>query len=257
MTGNNRRVKDQVQAGPAMTRRQHVDDLFARGREHEMRHELVPARGFLEEALVEATAAGMMRVTIRAHLLLGVVSHKENDLVAARPHLETGLTMALAAGDTQLEAYVRQEVGFLLLGEGEPETARTEFLRVVGLAPGVGIVNLTGNGLSGMGVALLALGRTQEAIPLLLGALGLRTEIGDLEQQHLDLVHLANAALLLGNKPVAGSVTGFLAGSPETSKGMYAHDRRTFDTVVSAVGPGPAAAGFDEARSLVASLTAI
>jgi hypothetical protein len=204
-----------------MTGRQHVDELFARGREHEMRHELVPARRFLEEALVGATAAGMTRVMIRAHLLLGVVSHKENDLVAARPHTETGLTMALAAGDTQLEAYARQEVGFLLLGEGEPETARAECLRVVGLAPGVGIVNLTGNGLSGIGVALLALGRTPEAVPFLLGALG---------------------------------VIGFLADSPETSKGMYAHDRRTFDTVVSAVGTGPAAAGFDEARSLVASL---
>lgn len=237
-----------------MTGRQHVDELFARGREHEMRHELVPARGFLEEALAAATAAGMTRVTTRAHLLLGVVSLKENNLVAARPHLETGLTMALAAGDTQLEAYARQEVGFLRLGEGKPGTARSEFLRVVGLAPGVGIVNLTGNGLSGMGVSLLALGRTDEAVPFLLGALGIRTEIGDLEQQHVDLVHLAHAALLLGYEPAAVGVAGFLAGSPETSSGMYAHDRRTFDTVVSAVGTGPAAAGFDEARSLVASL---
>jgi hypothetical protein len=163
--------------------------------------------------------------------------------------------MAIAANDTQMEAYAHQELGFLLLlGEGDPEAAGSEFLRVIGLAPASDIVNLTGNGLSGLGVSLLARDRPTEAVPFLLGALGIRTEIGDLEQQHVDLVHLAHAALLLGNKPVADAVTGFLAGTPETSLGMYAHDRRTFDLIVSATDTGPAASGLTEARFLVASI---
>ncbi|TDD63463.1 hypothetical protein E1263_00485 [Kribbella antibiotica] len=249
-------MADQVEAGQHLTERQRIDELFRRGREHEMQHEVVPARRFFEDALAAATTAGLMDVVMNTHAFLGIVSLKENNLVAARPHLETALAMALAANTTSLEAYARQELGFLLLGEGQPAAARLEFLRVVALAPSVGIVNLTGNGLSGMGVSLLALGRTIEAVPLLLGALGIRTEIGDLEQQHVDLVHLAHAALLLGNQTVATAVTGFLVCSQETSKGMYAHDRRTLATVVSAVGTSPAAAGFDEARSLVASLAA-
>ncbi|GAB3953733.1 hypothetical protein GCM10029976_094490 [Kribbella albertanoniae] len=237
-----------------MGERQRVEKLFRRGREHEMRHEVAPARRYLDQALAEAAAAGFTDLVLSVHLTLGVVSHKADDLVAARPHLETALAMALEAGNAKMEAYARQELGFLLLGEGKPEAARTEFLRVLGLAPAVGIVNLTGNGLSGLGVALLALGRTKESIPFLLGALGIRTEIEDVEQQHLDLVHLAHAALLLGNGPVAARVVGLLTGSPETSSGLYAHDRRTFDTLVCELGAGPAAVGFDEARTLVASL---
>ncbi|WP_133979530.1 hypothetical protein [Kribbella voronezhensis] len=247
-------MTDQVEPGPDIAGRQYVDELFRRGRQHEMRHEVVPARRLFGEVLAAATAAGLLELVRKAHAFLGIVSLKENNLEAARPHLETALSMALAAGDTSLEAYTRQEFGFLLLGEGEPAAAHSEFLRVLGLAPSVGIVNLTGNGLSGMGVSLLALGRTADAVPFLLGALGIRTEIGDLEQQHVDLVHLAHAALLLDNEPVAAGVAGLLAGSPETKSGMYAHDRRTLDTVLSAVGADSPAAGFDEARSLVSRL---
>lgn len=237
-----------------MTGRQRIDELFRRGREHEMRHELVPARKFLQEALAAAEAAGLADMTMATHQLLGVVSHKENDPAAARLHLETCLAMALATRNVQREAYARQELGFLLLGASEPEAASAEFRQVLGLAPGVGIVNLTGNGLSGLGVALLAVNRPDDAVPLLLGALGIRTELGDVENQHVDLVHLAHAALLLDHLAVAVRVTGFLASSPETSLGMYAHDRRALATVVSVAGTGPAAAGFDDARALVASL---
>ena len=73
--------------------------------------------------------------------------------------------------------------------------ALAEFRRTLAIAPGTGIVNLAGNALSGMGVALLDLGRVDEAIPFLQAALSIRTEIDDLEQQHIDLTHLAVAAL--------------------------------------------------------------
>ncbi|WP_405060197.1 hypothetical protein OG474_00785 [Kribbella sp. NBC_01505] len=235
--------------------RRRIDDLYRQGREHEMRCELLPARRFLEQALVAASAIGLTVMIRKAEYLLGVVSHKENNLPAARRHLETGLAMALATGDREAEAYARQEVGFLFLGEGHPGAAHAEFLQVLGLAPGVGIINLTGNGLSGLGVAFLANGKAPEAVPLLLGALGIRTEITDLEQQHVDLVHLAHAALLLGHRTIAARVTGFLACSQDTRLGMYPHDRRTFAGLVSAVGTSEAATGFEEARALVAALT--
>ncbi|MFF0265153.1 hypothetical protein [Kribbella sp. NPDC004536] len=250
-------MKDRMQPTQDLAGPQHVAELFRLGRRHEMRHELVPARRFFEQAMAAAKAGGRTEMVMEVHAFLGIVSLKENNLGSARIHLETALAMAIAAENAQLEAYTRQETGFLLLGEGKPEAAGGEFLRVLGLAPSVGIVNLTGNGLSGLGVAFLALGRTSEAVPLLLGALGIRTEIGDLEQQHVDLVHLAHAAVLLDQKMVAGAVAGFLASSPETRLGMYAHDRRTFDLVTAAVGTNQAAAGFDEARLLVASLTTI
>ena len=53
-----------------------------------------------------------------------------------------------------------------------------------------------------MGVALLDLGRVDEAIPFLQAALSIRTEIDDLEQQHVDLTHLAVAALRGGRRDV-------------------------------------------------------
>jgi hypothetical protein len=87
---------------------------------------------------------------------------------------------------------------------------------VLALAPGAVIVNLAGNGLNGMGVALLQLGRPAQAMPLLLAALAIRAETEDLEQQHIDLVHLAAAALALGNSSIATRIARFLDGHPAT-----------------------------------------
>ena len=77
---------------------------------------------------------------------------------------------------------------------------------MLALAPGAVIVNLAGNGLNGMGVALLQLGRAAQAVPFLLAALAIRAEIEDLEQQHVDLVHLAAAGLALGNSSIAARI---------------------------------------------------
>ncbi len=235
--------------------RESIEELYRRGREHEMAGEVGPARRYLEEALARAEEAGLEEMVLRVRSILGVVSHKEGDLVETRGHLEVALGMALARGEVMAEAYTRQELGFLLLGEGRAEESRGEFLRVLALAPAVGIVNLTGNGLSGLGVAALAVGRVAEAVPLLLGALGIRTEIDDFEQQYVDLVHLARAALLLGMDDVAAGVCGFLARSPEFSKGMYAHDRRAFDALAAAVQTNSTVTSFEEARSAVAALS--
>ncbi|MFC9691115.1 hypothetical protein ACFTSF_21365 [Kribbella sp. NPDC056951] len=232
--------------------RERVENLYRQGRRHEMAGEVEPARRYLEEAL--ASAAGLDEMVLRIRSILGVVSHKEGNLAETRLHLEVALELALARADLMAEAYVRQELGFLLLGEGRPEESRSEFLRALALAPAVGIVNLTGNGLSGLGVAALAVDRAADAVPLLLGALGIRTEIDDFEQQHVDLVHLARAASQLGQHEIAAGVAGFLVRSPETSKGMYAHDRRAFDALVATVPTHSAITSFAEARSAVAAL---
>ena len=135
----------------------------------------------------------MPEVVRTCRQLLGVVAHKADRLDEARAHLDAALTLALDAGARADEAYCRQELGFLLLDTGDPELALGEFHAVLALAPGAVIVNLAGNGLNGMGVALLQLGRAAQAVPFLLAALAIRAEIEDLEQQHVDLVHLAAA----------------------------------------------------------------
>ena len=131
-----------------------------------------------------------------------------------------------------------------------------EFRRTLAIAPGTGIVNLAGNALSGMGVALLDLGRVDEAIPFLQAALSIRTEIDDLEQQHVDLTHLAVAALRGGRREVSAAIARFLAGSRDTANGMYRHDRRALDAVLEAVADTDTAqaAGFEAARQLVSHL---
>ena len=120
------------------------------------------------------------------------------------------------------------------------------------------MVNLAGNGLNGMGVALLQLGRATQAVPFLLAALAIRAEIEDLEQQHVDLVHLAAAALALGNSSIAAGIARFLDGHPDTAAGMYGHDRRTLRAVLDATAGVDAdpAASFDEARRLTAEIGA-
>jgi hypothetical protein len=131
-----------------------------------------------------------------------------------------------------------------------------EFRRTLAIAPGTGIVNLAGNALSGMGVALLDLGRVDEAIPFLQAALSIRTEIDDLEEQHIDLTHLAVAALRGGRRQVSAAIARFLAGSRDTANGMYRHDRRALDAVLEAVADTDTAqaAGFEAARQLVSHL---
>jgi hypothetical protein len=133
-----------------------------------------------------------------------------------------------------------------------------EFHAVLALAPGAVIVNLAGNGLSGMGVALLQLGRAAEAVPFLHAALAIRAEIEDLEQQHVDLAHLAAAALALGNSTNAARIVRFLAGDPDNADGMYGHDRRTLRAVLDATAGVDAhpVASFDEARRLTAGIGA-
>jgi len=104
-----------------------------------------------------------------------------------------------------------------------------------------------------MGVALLDLGRVDEAIPFLQAPLSIRTEIDDLEQQHIDLTHLAVAALRGGRREVSAAIARFLAGSRDTANGMYRHDRRALDAVLEAVADTDTApaAGFEAARQLV------
>jgi hypothetical protein len=129
---------------------------------------------------------------------------------------------------------------------------------VLALAPGAVIVNLAGNGLNGMGVALLQLGRAGQAVPFLLAALAIRAELEDLEQQHVDLAHLATAALALGNSSIAARIARFLDGHPDTAAGMYGHDRSTLRAVLDATAGADAdpAASFDEARRLTAEIGA-
>ena len=217
-----------------------------------------PARRLLNQALDAASAADMPEVVRTSRSLLGIVAHKDDRLDEARAHLDTALTLALDAGDREDEAYCRQELGFLLLDTGDPELALGEFHAVLALAPGVEIVNLAGNGLNGMGVALVQLGRAAEAVPFLLAALAIRAEIQDLEQQHVDLVHLAAAALALDNSSIAARIARFLDGHPDTAAGMYGHDRRTLRAVLDATAGVDAdpVASFDEARQLTAGIGA-
>ena len=107
-----------------------------------------------------------------------------------------------------------------------------------------------------MGVAVLDLGRVDEAIPFLQAALSIRTEIDDLEEQHIDLTHLAVAALRGGRREVSAAIARFLAGSRDTANGMYRHDRRALDAVLEAVADTDTAqaAGFEAARQLVSHL---
>jgi tetratricopeptide (TPR) repeat protein len=233
-------------------------ELLGRGHAHEREHDLGPARRLLTQALDAASAADMPEVVCISRQLLGIVAHKADRLDEARAHLEAALTLALDAGNREDEAYCRQELGFLLLDTGDPELALGEFHAVLALAPGVGIVNLAGNGLNGMGAALLQLGRAAEAVPFLLAALAIRAELEDLEQQYVDLAHLAAAALALGNSSIAARIARFLDGHPDTAAGMYGHDRRTLRAVLDAtagVDTDPAAT-FDEARRLTAGIGA-
>jgi len=235
---------------------QQIVELFEQGAAHERDHELVPARRLLGAALAAASTAGLCEIVQASHQLLGVVEHKQGRLDEARRHLELGLSLALDAHDLQGEAYARQELGFLRLDDGDPTGALAEFRRTLAIAPGTGIVNLAGNALSGMGVALLDLGRVDEAIPFLQAALSIRTEIDDLEQQHIDLTHLAVAALRGGRREVSAAIARFLAGSRDTANGMYRHDRRALDAVLEAVADTDTApaAGFEAARQLVSHL---
>jgi tetratricopeptide (TPR) repeat protein len=238
--------------------RERIWELLYRGATHEREHDLEPARRLLTQALDAASAADMPEVVRTSRTLLGIVEHKADRLDQTRVHLDAALTLVLDAGDREDEAYCRQELGFLLLDTGDPELALSEFNAVLALAPGVGIVNLAGNGLNGMGAALLQLGRAAEAVPFLLAALAIRAELEDLEQQQVDLAHLATAALALGNSSIAARIARFLDGHPDTAAGMYGHDRRTLRAVLDAtagIDVHPAAS-FDEARRLTAEVGA-
>jgi hypothetical protein len=70
-----------------------------------------------------------------------------------------------------------------------------------------------------MGAALLQLGRAAEAVPFLLAALAIGAELEDLEQQYVDLAHLATAALALGNSSIAARIARFLDGHSDTQPG--------------------------------------
>ena len=233
-------------------------ELLGRGKAHEQEHDLGPARRLLTQALDAASAADMPEVVRTSRTLLGIVAHKADRLEEARAHLDAALILAVDAGDRTDEAYCHQELGFLLLDTGDPELALSEFHAVLALAPGAVIVNLAGNGLNGMGAALLQLGRAAQAVPFLLAALAIRAELEDLEQQYVDLAHLATAALALGNSSVAARIARFLDGHPDTAAGMYGHDRRTLRAVLDATAGVDAdpAASFDEARQLTAEIGA-
>jgi len=241
-----------------MGERERILELFDQGYAYERVHDLGPARRLLTEALDAASAAGMLEVVRPCRTLLGIVAHKADRLDEARAHLDAALALALDAGDRTDETYCRQELGFLLLDKENPELAMGEFHAALALAPGAVIVNLAGNGLNGMGVALLQLGRAAEAVPFLLAALAIRAELEDLEQQHVDLVHLAAAALALGNPSIAARIVRFLNGHPDTAGGMYGQDRRTLQAVLDATADVDAypAASFDEARQLTAEISA-
>ena len=239
-----------------MDHRQHALELFEEGYAHEREHDLGPAQQLLTQALEAASAAGMPEVVGACHGLLGVVAHKADRLDEAGEHLDKALALSLDAGAHTDEAYARQELGFLLLDRGEPQLALGEFRRQLALAPGARIINLAGNALNGMGVAMLQLGRAAEAVPFLLAALSIRAEIGDFEQQHVDLAHLALAAMALDNSTAAAQIARFLDTTPDTSAGMYGHDRRALRAVLDATAGVQAdpAADFDEARRLTSEL---
>jgi tetratricopeptide (TPR) repeat protein len=238
--------------------RDRIVELLEQGHVHERAHDLERAQRLLTQALDAAAAAGMPEVALTCRQLLGIVAHKADRLDEARIHLDAALTLALDVGDRTDEAYCHQELGFYLLDTGEAELALGEFHAVLALAPGAVIVNLAGNALNGLGIALLQLGRAAEAVPFLLAALTIRAEIEDLEQQQVDLVHLAAAALALGNSSVAAQIARFLDSHPDTAAGMYGHDRRTLRAVLDATAGIDAdpAASFDEARRLVAEIGA-
>jgi tetratricopeptide (TPR) repeat protein len=229
--------------------RERILELLDRGFAHERVHDLGPARRLLTQTLDAASAAGVPEVVRTCRQLLGVVAHKADRLDEARAHLDAALTLALDAGARTDEAYCRQELGFLLLDMGDPELALGEFHTVLALAPGAVIVNLAGNWLNG---------RAAQAVPFLLAALAIRAEIEDLEQQHIDLVHLAAAARALGNLSIAAQIARFLDSHPDTAPGMYGHDRRTLRAVLDATAGVDAdpAASFDEARRLAAGIGA-
>jgi tetratricopeptide (TPR) repeat protein len=241
-----------------MDRHEWIWALLERGSAHEREHDLGPARQLLTEALEAASAAGMWDVAVNCHQLLGVVAHKADRLDEARTHLDAALALALDAGDRTHEAYAHQELGFVLLDGGDPRLALDEFHTELALAPGAMIINLAGNALSGMGVAMLQLGRVADAVPYLLAALAIRTEIDDLEQQHVDLVHLASAALVLGDSTTAARIARFIDNSPDTAKGMYGHDRRALWAVLrgTACADADPAEGFDDARRLTIGIGA-
>ena len=241
-----------------MDEHERILELLERGHAHEREHDLGPARRLLNQALDAASAADMPEVVLTSRTLLGIVAHKADRIDEARAHLDAALTLALDTGDRTDEAYCRQELGFLLLDTGDPELALGEFHAVLALAPGAGIVNLAGNGLNGMGAALLQLGRAAEAVPFLLAALAIRAELEDLEQQYVDLAHLAAAALALASSSIAARIARFLDGHPDTAAGMYGHDRRTLRAVLEATAGVDAdpAVSFDEARQLTAGIGA-
>jgi hypothetical protein len=83
-------------------------------------------------------------------------------------------------------------------------------------------------------------------------------QLEDLEQQHVDLAHLATAAQALGNSSIATRIALFLDGHPDTAAGMYGHDRRTLRAVLDATAGVDAdpAGSFDEARQLTAGIGA-
>jgi hypothetical protein len=74
----------------------------------------------------------------------------------------------------------------------------------------------------------------------------------------VDLVHLAAAALALGNSSIAARIARFLNGDPDTAAEMYGHDRRTLRAVLDATAGVDAdpAASFDEARRLTPGIGA-
>ncbi len=200
----------------------------------------------------------MPEVVRACHQLLGVVAHKADRLDEARTHLDAALALAVEAGALTDEAYARQELGFLLLDEGQPQLALDEFYAELALAPGAMIINLAGNALNGMGVALLQLGAADQAVPYLLAALAVRANLGDLEQQDVDLAALASAAQVLGNPTTAARIARFLDQSPDTSAGMYGHDRRMVRTVLDAtagIDTDPVA-NIDQARHLARDIAA-
>jgi hypothetical protein len=86
--------------------------------------------------------------------------------------------------------------------------------------------------------------------------LAIRTEIDDLEQQHVDLAHLAVAALRSSQLDNAAAIARFLAASPGTAKGMYRHDRHALAAVLAATADRGtlASASFTEARQLVSQI---
>lgn len=136
----------QVARSSLRTSSMNFDVVGIRAAAHERDHDLIPARRLLETALAEAATAGLPDIVLAAHLLLGVIEHKEeNSAEASRP------PRAWTPHGTR---------------RGDPAGALAQFRRTLAIAPGTGTVNLAGNALSGMGVALLALLDTDEVATL-------------------------------------------------------------------------------------------